>query len=145
MLSVMLSNGNVVGFGRPALLSAKTGDKDSSQEGDNAGLLEGHQAADWMSAIVGGQCSSASRRVSRQRIVNSLPSISVLAARSLRKLGAAAHEGERARGVVWNGDETLESGSMADDSTMLRAVCPFYVFSSQVRVCVLVDERKREI
>lgn len=51
-----------------------------------------------------------------------LPSISVLAARSLRKFGAAAHAGDRARGDVWNGEDTLESGSIAEDSTMLLSV-----------------------
>lgn len=126
MLSVMLSNGNVVGFGRPALLSAFPWG-DSLQEGDDAFFLEGHQAADWGQLVQRwvGQLSKA---------LHSLPSISVLAARSLRKLGAAEHVGERARGDVWNGDETLESGSMAEDSTMLLSVRSWAWASGCLRV-----------
>lgn len=59
---------------------------------------------------------------SNGRAAHSLPSISVLAARSLRKLGAAAHTGDLARGEVWNGDDTLESGSTDVDSSMLRSL-----------------------
>lgn len=93
MLSVMLSNGNVVGFGRPALLSAKTRDGDSSQEGDDAGFLEGHESADCLLAIVGGHCSFGNLLCQRQL----LTPVNLSAGRAVTEEVGCGSAGGRAR------------------------------------------------